>query len=44
MFFNSVLISTFLTPLGQLLTCSVAIFCFAVVNFKGRDLLFGVPF
>jgi len=40
MFLNSTVISS-LTTIGQLLTCSMAAFCFAVVKFKGRKLLFG---
>jgi multiple sugar transport system permease protein len=40
MFLNSTVISVLIT-LGQLLTCSMAAFCFAVVKFKGRSLLFG---
>jgi multiple sugar transport system permease protein len=40
MFLNSTVISILIT-LGQLLTCSMAAFCFAVVKFKGRNLLFG---
>ncbi len=40
LFFNSTVISV-LTTAGQLLTCSMAAFCFAVVKFKGRNLLFG---
>jgi ABC-type glycerol-3-phosphate transport system permease component len=39
MFFNSTMISTLVT-IGQLLTCSMAAFCFAVVRFKGRNFLF----
>lgn len=39
MFFNSTAISALVT-LGQLLTCSMAAFCFAVVRFRGRGLLF----
>ena len=41
MFFNSTMISSLIT-LGQLLTCSMAAFCFAVVKFKGRNLLFSM--
>jgi ABC-type glycerol-3-phosphate transport system permease component len=41
LFLNSTLISA-LTTAGQLLTCSMAAFCFAVVKFKGRNLLFGL--
>jgi len=40
LFFNSTVISSLIT-IGQLLTCSMAAFCFAVVKFKGRNLLFG---
>jgi ABC-type glycerol-3-phosphate transport system permease component len=40
LFFNSTFISVMIT-LGQILTCSMAAFCFAVVKFKGRSLLFG---
>ncbi len=39
LFFNSAYISILIT-IGQLLTCAMAAFCFAVVRFKGRDLLF----
>ena len=39
LFENSFFISAMIT-IGQLLTCSMGAFCFAVVNFKGRDLLF----
>ncbi len=39
LFFNSFLISG-LTTIGQLLTCSMAAFAFAVVNFRFRNLLF----
>ncbi len=39
LFLNSAVIAL-LTTLGQLLTCSMAAFCFAVVRFKGRDVLF----
>ena len=39
LFFNSTYISI-LTVIGQMLTCAMAAFCFAVVRFKGRDLLF----
>ena len=39
LFFNSTYISL-LTTIGQLLTCAMAAFCFAVINFKGRNLLF----
>ena len=37
--FNSFKLSI-ITVIGQLLTCAMAAFCFAVVRFKGRDLLF----
>jgi multiple sugar transport system permease protein len=40
LFFNSTFISVMIT-LGQILTCSMAAFCFAVVKFKARSLLFG---
>jgi multiple sugar transport system permease protein len=40
LFLNSTVISVLITA-GQLLTCSMAAFCFAVVKFKGRNLLFG---
>jgi len=39
LFQNSFFIS-FMITLGQLLTCSMGAFCFAVVKFKGRNLLF----
>jgi ABC-type glycerol-3-phosphate transport system permease component len=39
LFFNSTYISI-LTSIGQLVTCAMAAFCFAVVKFKGRNLLF----
>src|ERR1043165_2119427 len=39
LFWNSTYISIQIT-IGQLLTCAMAAFCFAVVKFKGRDLLF----
>ena len=39
LFWNSAYISI-LTTVGQLLTCAMAAFCFAVVNFKGRNVLF----
>ena len=39
LFLNSTVISGLIT-VGQLLTCSMAAFCFAVVKFKGRNLLF----
>jgi multiple sugar transport system permease protein len=39
LFFNSTYISL-LIVIGQMLTCAMAAFCFAVVNFKGRNLLF----
>jgi ABC-type glycerol-3-phosphate transport system permease component len=38
-FLNSLKIST-LNTLGQLLTCSMAAFAFAVIKFRGRDTLF----
>jgi len=41
LFFNSFLIST-LTVAGQLLTCAMAAFAFAVVRFRGRGLLFTI--
>lgn len=41
LFFNSAYISI-LTCIGQLLTCAMAAFCFAVVKFKGRSLLFSL--
>src|SRR5574337_854550 len=37
--FNSFKIS-FLTVVGQVLTCAMAAFVFAIVKFKGRDFLF----
>jgi multiple sugar transport system permease protein len=37
--FNSFKLSI-LTVLGQLLTCAMAAFCFAIISFKGRDILF----
>ncbi len=37
--FNSFKLSI-LTVIGQLLTCAMAAFCFAIVSFKGRDILF----
>jgi multiple sugar transport system permease protein len=40
LFLNSTVISVLIT-IGQLLTCSMAAFCFAVVKFKGRGFLFG---
>lgn len=40
LFLNSTVISILIT-VGQMLTCSMAAFCFAVVKFKGRNLLFG---
>ncbi len=40
LFLNSTVISSLIT-IGQILTCSMAAFCFAVVKFKGRNLLFG---
>jgi len=39
MFLNSTVISLLITA-GQILTCSMAAFCFAVVKFKGRNVLF----
>lgn len=39
LFWNSAYISI-LTTVGQLLTCAMAAFCFAVVKFRGRDALF----
>jgi len=39
LFWNSAYISILITA-GQLLTCAMAAFCFAVVRFKGRELLF----
>jgi multiple sugar transport system permease protein len=39
LFWNSAYISI-LTTAGQLLTCAMAAFCFAVVRFRGRDFLF----
>ena len=39
LFLNSTYISLLIT-IGQLITCAMAAFCFAVVNFKGRNLLF----
>lgn len=39
LFMNSFFISTMIT-LGQIITCSMGAFCFAVVKFKGRELLF----
>ncbi len=39
LFFNSTYISALIT-IGQLLTCAMAAFCFAVVRFKGRGMLF----
>jgi multiple sugar transport system permease protein len=39
LFTNSVYISSMIT-LGQLITCSMGAFCFAVVKFRGRELLF----
>lgn len=39
LFFNSTYISLLIT-VGQILTCAMAAFCFAVVRFKGRGLLF----
>jgi len=39
LFWNSAYISILITA-GQLLTCAMAAFCFAVVRFKGREALF----
>jgi multiple sugar transport system permease protein len=39
LFWNSTYIAILITA-GQLLTCAMGAFCFAVVRFKGRDLLF----
>src|SRR5512138_3599808 len=39
LFWNSAYISILIT-VGQLLTCAMAAFCFAVVKFRGRELLF----
>ena len=39
LFWNSTYISILIT-VGQLLSCAMAAFCFAVVKFKGRDMLF----
>ncbi len=39
LFWNSTYISVLITA-GQLLTCAMAAFCFAVTRFRGRDLLF----
>lgn len=39
LFWNSTYISILITA-GQLLTCAMAAFCFAVVKFRGRNLLF----
>lgn len=39
LFFNSSYISLLITA-GQLLTCAMAAFCFAIVRFRGRTLLF----
>src|SRR5512140_1721139 len=39
LFWNSAYISILMT-VGQLLTCAMAAFCFAVVKFKGREVLF----
>ena len=41
LFLNSTLISIMIV-VGQLLTCAMAAFCFAVVKFKGRKLLFAL--
>ncbi len=39
LFWNSAYISILITA-GQILTCAMAAFCFAVVKFKGREVLF----
>lgn len=39
LFLNSTIISV-LTVIGQMLTCAMGAFCFAVVKFKGRGFLF----
>ncbi|HSD83387.1 MAG TPA: carbohydrate ABC transporter permease, partial [Anaerolineae bacterium] len=39
LFWNSTYISILIT-IGQMLSCAMAAFCFAVVKFKGRNLLF----
>jgi len=39
LFYNSFYISI-LSTIGQLITCAMAAFCFAVVKFKGRNFLF----
>ncbi len=39
LFLNSTAIAI-MTVIGQLLTCAMAAFCFAVVKFRGRNLLF----
>ncbi len=39
LFWNSAYISMLITA-GQLLTCAMAAFCFAVVRFRGREVLF----
>ena len=41
LFLNSTVISI-LNVVGQLLTCAMAAFCFAVVKFRGRSLLFSL--
>jgi multiple sugar transport system permease protein len=41
LFFNSTYISILIT-IGQLITCAMAAFCFAVVRFKGRNVLFTI--
>ncbi len=41
LFWNSAYISILIT-VGQLLTCAMAAFCFAVVRFRGRELLFSL--
>jgi ABC-type glycerol-3-phosphate transport system permease component len=39
LFFNSAYIAILIT-VGQVITCAMAAFCFAVVQFKGRNMLF----
>jgi multiple sugar transport system permease protein len=39
LFANSIFISAMIT-IGQLITCAMGAFCFAVVKFKGRELIF----
>jgi ABC-type glycerol-3-phosphate transport system permease component len=41
LFYNSTYISI-LVAIGQLVTCAMAAFCFAVVKFKGRNFLFSL--